>query len=332
MSDYRFKLIDRDLREPRRAEVAEQLRARPVARQAGELAATCDRYRPSRELEIAMNAAIAIGAPLLLTGEPGTGKTQAAYYAAWQLGLGTPLHFQAKTSSTATDLLYDFDTVRYFRDAYAENLTGTGGRSASDGASRATKTKLDKRDYIDPRPLWQAFITAEETGKPAVLLIDEIDKAPRDFPNDLLHEVQEMRFRIKETNEEVSCRPELRPLLFITSNDERRLPDAFLRRCVSHHIELTDPLLREAIEAHRSRFPRLGPDFIKLAVTKFMDLRGRCREKPPATGELLAWLQVLAIETGGELSAIDREPSRLPHLQVLLKTPEDRDAVGRASS
>ena len=103
-----------------------------------------------------------------------------------------------------------------------------------------------------------------------MLLIDEIDKAPRDFPNDLLHEVQEMRFRIKETNEEIVCDEALRPILFITSNDERRLPDAFLRRCVSHHIELTDDLLRDAIKAHAGRFPALGQEFIDLAIRRFM--------------------------------------------------------------
>jgi MoxR-like ATPase len=138
-----------------------------------------------------------------------------------------------------------------------------------------------------------------------------------------------MRFRIKETNEEIVCREGLRPILFITSNDERRLPDAFLRRCVSHHIDLTDSLLRDAINAHAGRFPELDKEFIDLAISRFMTIRSRAREKPPATGELLAWLQVLAIETGNDPKVLNADLARLPHLQVLLKTPEGREAIFR---
>ena len=319
MSDYPFRLIRHDLHEPRGPEVVEHLRARPVVTQGGALFETRDLYRPSKELEIAMNAAIAIGAPLLLTGEPGTGKTQAAYFAAWQLGLDKPIHFQAKTTSHANDLLYEFDTVRYFRDAYLQGLSGD--RDAA---------RLDKNDYIERRPLWQAFEQGEQHNRPAVLLIDEIDKAPRDFPNDLLHEVQEMRFRIKETGEEIACDPSLRPILFITSNDERRLPDAFLRRCVSHHIVLTESLLRDAVAAHAGRFPELSPEFIDLAIRRLIAIRSRAKEKPPATGELLAWLQVLAISVGNEPKRLENtDLNKLPHLEVLLKTPEDREAVLR---
>jgi MoxR-like ATPase len=316
MSDYQFRLIRRDVRQPRGGEVEEHLRSRPSTTQSGSLATTQHLYRPSEEFEIAMNTAIAIGAPLLLTGEPGTGKTQAAYFAAWQLGLGEPLHFQAKTNSQATDLLYEFDTVRYFRDAHLQGLSGD-----KDAAH------LNKRKYIEPRPLWQAFAAAEKTNKPVVLLIDEIDKAPRDFPNDLLHEIQEMRFRIKETDEEITCRDELRPILFITSNDERRLPDAFLRRCVSHHIELTEDLLREAVKAHAERYPVLDREFVDLAISRFIAIRSRSREKPPATGELLAWLQVLAIETGNNPNVLNADLGKLPYLEVLIKTPEDRESI-----
>lgn len=318
MSDYEFRLIRRNVHEPRAAEVGTHLNSRPAASSSG-LADSQHLYRPSEDLEIAMNTAIAVGAPLLLTGEPGTGKTQAAYFAAWQLGLGEPLHFQAKTNSQATDLLYEFDTVRYFRDAHLEGLAGD-----------AVASDLNKSDYIEKRSLWQAFERATETDKPSVLLIDEIDKAPRDFPNDLLHEVQEMRFRIKETDEEITCRDNLRPILFITSNDERRLPDAFLRRCVSHHIELTEDLLREAVNAHKGLYPDLSQEFVKLAISRFMAIRSRSREKPPATGELLAWLQVLAIETGNDLNVLNADLSKLPFLEVLIKTREDRESMRKA--
>jgi MoxR-like ATPase len=213
-------------------------------------------------------------------------------------------------------LLYEFDTVRYFRDAHLQGLSGDKDAS-----------HLNKRDYIEPRPLWQAFAAGEQANKPMVLLIDEIDKAPRDFPNDLLHEVQEMRFRIKETDEDITCRENVRPILFITSNDERRLPDAFLRRCVSHHIQLTEHLLRDAVKAHAERYPDLDKKFVDLAISRFMAIRSRSREKPPATGELLAWLQVLAIETGNNPNVLNAELGKLPYLEVLIKTPEDRESI-----
>lgn len=138
------------------------------------------RFVPDIDLQEAINTALAVGEPLLLTGEPGTGKTQAAYYAAWKLGLGDVLHFQVKSDSTAQDLLYHFDSVRYFHDAHL----------------RAGVT-LSKMDYVEERPLWEALTS----DKPRVLLIDEIDKAPRDFPNDLLHELDQMSFTVKETRE-----------------------------------------------------------------------------------------------------------------------------------
>ena len=120
MNPYEFRLIRRDVHQPRTEAVEPHLRARPSVIDSGSLATTQHLYRPSQELEIAINTAIAVGMPLLLTGEPGTGKTQAAYFAAWQLGLGEPFHFQAKTTSQASNLLYEFDTVRYFRDELAQ--------------------------------------------------------------------------------------------------------------------------------------------------------------------------------------------------------------------
>ncbi len=180
------------------------------------------RFVPGEQLETASNMAIAVGEPLLITGEPGTGKTQAAYYAAYKLNTEPVIHFQVKSDSTAHNLLYHFDTVRYFHDANLQNLEGQ------------KHTPLNKRDYVEPRALWYAFTRSKEKGVPQVILIDEIDKAPRDFPNDLLHELDKMEFVVNETQEVISAPRNLRPIVFITSNSERRLPEPFLRRCVYH--------------------------------------------------------------------------------------------------
>ena len=172
-----------------------------------------------------INTAIAVGEPLLLTGQPGTGKTQSAYYTAFQLGVKC-IHFQVKSDSTAKDLLYDFDMVRYFRDAHLQNVQ-------QEQLSNGNPNTLNKDDYIEKRQLWEAFELGKKKGVSQVLLIDEIDKAPRDFPNDLLHELNQMEFTILETGEKISAPAHLRPIVFITSNSERRLPEPFLRRCFS---------------------------------------------------------------------------------------------------
>lgn len=257
------------------------------------LAAGAERFCPPKGLVNAINAAIASRSPLLLTGEPGTGKTQTAYYVARYFGLPEPFHFQVRSDSTARDLRYDFDAVAYLHDAY---LAGRDGRTASDltalrdqyGDPRAAPK------YLKPGKLWQAY---EQTGE-CVLLIDEIDKAPRDFPNDLLQELAEHSFDHPFLPWQVA-RPEGRPppLLIITSNAERRLPDPFLRRCIVHHIVLTNELLGRILAAWRSSFadglPRGTED---AAVAIFQDLRSRLKDRgrPPGVAELLVWLGVLA--------------------------------------
>src|SRR5262249_43276820 len=148
------------------------------------------RFVPGEQLETAINTAIAVSEPLLITGEPGTGKTQVAYYTAYKLGVEPVIHFQVKSDSTARDLLYYFDTVRYFYDANLINLIRP---------TALQQQALDKSAYVEPRALWEAFTRATERGMPQIVLIDEIDKAPRDFPNDLLHELDKMEFIVSET-------------------------------------------------------------------------------------------------------------------------------------
>jgi len=319
MSDYVFRLINRNEEVEAAEETRRQLLQRPCVQVDASLAGTAQYYRPSDALENAINTAIAVGDPLLLTGEAGTGKTQAAYYVAWKLGLEF-LHFQVKSNTTANDLLYHFDTVRYFHDAHLTQLD-----------DKQAGTELDKRQYVEKRPLWRAFEWAQQNGYPAVLLIDEIDKAPRDFPNDLLHEVDEMQFTVRETGDEVRCEPQLRPLVFITSNDERRLPPAFLRRCVSHHIELTDDLLREAVSSHVHLYPELDEAFLDLAIKCFWTIRRQAKEKPPATGELLVWLQVLSATTGRRPEVLNADLKDLPYLGTLIKSPEDHRELKRST-
>jgi MoxR-like ATPase len=311
MNVYPFDLVPAQGREPIKDN--SWLAKRPFAEQLSSLKKDASYFVAGEALANAMNTAIAIGEPLLLTGEPGTGKTQAAYYAAFQLGVEC-IHFQVKSDSTARDLLYDFDMVRYFRDANIQNVHPQ---------QSGEKKELDRGEYIDKRALWSAFETGKEKGMPQVLLIDEIDKAPRDFPNDLLHELDQMEFTIIETGEKIDAPPLLRPIVFITSNSERRLPEPFLRRCVYHHIEFDDRIVEQAVMSRRAEFKDLSDGFIELAIKRFLALRNRNLRKLPATGEFLVWLRVLALAVGKYSEHLEEDLSKLPYLNTLLKDHQD---------
>lgn len=316
MKDYPFQLVqyrtNDDLYDQKgQLKDRELLSKRPFADLDQSFQADARRFVPGEQLETAINTAIAVGEPLLVTGEPGTGKTQSAYYVAYKLGIEPVIHFQVKSDSTAQNLLYNFDTVRYFHDA---NLRENG-------------KKLDKAKYVEPRALWQAFDAANNTGAPSILLIDEIDKAPRDFPNDLLHELDKMEFTVIETGEKKSAPKGLRPIVFITSNSERRLPEPFLRRCVYHHIRFDDKLVEEAWQARADEFKPLSESFLKLAVQRFLELRDRSLRKRPATGELLVWLRVLAMAVGNHPKDLEGDLSGLPYLGVLLKDHQDIEDI-----
>ncbi|MEO5333421.1 MAG: MoxR family ATPase [Magnetococcus sp. YQC-5] len=282
---------------------------RPFTEIKGCLREDAQLYVPGDLLETAINTALAVGEPILITGESGTGKTQAAYYAAYKLGVEPVMHFQVKSDTTAKDLLYHFDTVRYFHDAHMEKE----GRP------------LDKANYIEKRALWQAF----EAAVPQVLLIDEIDKAPRDFPNDLLHELDQMEFYVPEISRTIQAARALRPVVFITSNSERRLPEPFLRRCVYHHLQFDEALVREAVNRRRASFARLSDSLIDTAMRRFMDLRSRPLRKLPSTGEFLVWLRILSIANGTYPEPLEKDLSKLPYLGTLLKDHQDIADVGR---
>ena len=295
------------------------------------LEADASKFNPSEELRQAINTAISVGEPLLITGEPGTGKTQTPYYVAHKLKLGKVLHFQTKSDSTAGDLLYHFDTVRYFREAQLAH-------------SETAQKRIDKWQYVEERELYMAIKSANETGVPRVLLIDEVDKAPRDFPNDLLHEINQMNFKIREvetngkmSNEIAVKEAGLKPLVFITSNSERRLPEPFLRRCVYHHIEFTESLLRRALAARGREFriKKEQKELIDLAIDRFMALRQIDLRKKPATGEFLIWLKVLAIEAETDYNTLKNKLDKssvdlkeLPYIHsLLLKDHGDSETV-----
>ncbi len=306
MTDYPFQLVNYNRGKP--LEDKSVLFRRPFTQHSTSFAEDSRLFVPGDDLEIAINTAIAVGEPLLITGKPGTGKTQAAYYAAYNLGIEPVIHFQVKSDSTARDLLYHFDTVRYFHDAHLmkEGLP-------------------DKSHYLEKRALWKAMLS----DIPRILLIDEIDKAPRDFPNDLLHELDKMEFFIPETQQLISAAKENRPMVFITTNSERRLPEPFLRRCVYHHIEFNEYLLERAVEKRKKEYAGLSKDFIKMAMQRFFALREKTLRKTPSTSEFLVWLRVLALRIGTLPERLDQDLSKLPYIGVLLKDHQDIEDVKR---
>lgn len=287
---------------------------RPFVKQSPSFRDDAKFFEPGDDLVTAMNTSVALGEPLLITGEPGTGKTQAAYFLAWRLGLEIE-HFQVQSESTARELLYHFDSVRYFHDA---------------GTRHGTDEELpDQGDYVDLRGLGKAIQDAIDDGTPRVVLLDEIDKAPRDFPNDLLLELDQMEFTISETGKTIRAESKLRPIVVITSNSERRLPEPFLRRCVYHNIDFNDSLVRKVVQKRRGLYADLSDEFVELAVQRFFSLRTRDLRKIPATSELLAWLQVLAHGLGTDETTLRKRLSdarhlkKLPYLGVLLKDHQD---------
>jgi len=230
-----------------------------------------DAYVAPRELTLAVNAAITLQRPLLIKGEPGTGKTMLAEEVARALGL--PLfQWHIKSTTKAQQGLYEYDAVSRLRDGQL------GDPRVSDIAN-----------YIVKGVLWQAF----ESETPAVVLIDEIDKADIEFPNDLLRELDRMEFHVYETRQTVRARH--RPLIFITSNNEKELPDAFLRRCFFHYIRFPDRETMEKIVA--VHYPDLKQELLKEALEVFFGLREMAGlKKKPSTSELLDWLKLLLAE------------------------------------
>ncbi len=264
-------------------------------------------YQPDPDLVDAVNVALAVGAPLLLTGEPGTGKTQVAHYLAWYFGIEKNLFpLYVRSDTTAEDLLYRYDAVAYLH-------------SANDPARQGET--ISRGEFVEPGPLWQAY----DIKQPSVVLIDEIDKASRDFPNDLLNVLDQHQFYVPEKDLRVDRGDQAPPIIVITSNSERRLPEPFLRRCIFHHIEFTEELLRRAVEARVGDFPNLSLEVREAAIARFLELRGRELRKRPATAELLVWLTVLSARGHADSAALQNcRLADLPAVSTLIKDRDDR--------
>ena len=257
-------------------------------------------YIATDDLKIAVNAAVALERPLLIKGEPGTGKTVLAYEIA--RALNAPLiTWHVKSTTKAHNGLYEYDAVSRLRDSQL-------------GEERVH----DVRNYLKPGKLWEAFTSPVRP----VLLIDEIDKADIEFPNDLLQELDRMEFFVQETGETI--RAAVRPVVVITSNNEKELPDAFLRRCFFHYIRFPDDgTMRAIVEVH---FPGIKPRLVSEALKTFYEMRDTPGlKKKPSTSELLDWLKLLLVEDIDPEALRETSPNKLipPLHGALLKNEQD---------
>lgn len=259
-----------------------------------------DNYIATDALRTSVNAAVHLQRPLLIKGEPGTGKTLLAYEVA--KGLGMELYtWHIKSSTAAQQGLYEYDAVSRLRDSQL-----------------GEKKVHDIANYIKPGPMWQAF----DADKQCVLLIDEIDKADIEFPNDLLQELDRMEFYCYELQKTIKARH--RPVVIITSNNEKELPDAFLRRCFFHYIQFPDQeTMQKIVDVH---FPELDQQLFGAAMEVFYDLREvRGMKKKPSTSELIDWMKLLIVGKVGaeDLEKVDLRTVLPPYTGALLKNEQD---------
>jgi len=265
-----------------------------------------ERYVATSDLSMAVNAAARLARPLLIKGEPGTGKTMLAEEVAQTMGMRL-VQWHIKSTTKAQQGLYEYDAVSRLRD------------------SQLGDDKVhDIKNYIKKGKLWEAFDADEQV----VLLIDEIDKADIEFPNDLLLEIDKMEFHVYETGETIKAKH--RPIVIITSNNEKELPDAFLRRCFFHFIAFPDrETMEQIVEVH---FPKLKGELVKEALDVFFDVRKvPGLKKKPSTSELVDWLKLLMSDDIPEDILADRDPTKAipPLYGALVKNEQDVQLLER---
>jgi len=313
-----------------------------------------DLYQPGDELTAAVNVAVKLGMPLLVTGKPGCGKTQLAWHVAYKFGKHDPLVFDAKTTSTAQDLFYRYDALRHFQAASVRRAEAVAAVAAGESSVSATPSEEEQRRetmrYIELQALGIASLLASDDPaaraylpakyqkvdfRRSVVLIDEIDKAPRDLPNDILREIETMSFTIRETGEKLPPRgisPRYRPIVILTSNSEKSLPDAFLRRCVFFHIprpkqeDLRKIVTLRLTGGQKAGFPT---ELVDDAVRLFDKIRTEAKlHKEPSTAELLQWVRALGAsgKTPSEVKEGDPEALRITYF-VMGTEEADADRI-----
>lgn len=291
-------------------------------------------YDAGDELIEVVNLAIELGMPLLLEGEPGCGKSRLAHALVYEFNNGQqsgPIKYYewiVQSTSKAEDSLYQYD---YIGRLQAAQISGILSQKEIEESSSEPKNPATSKDWVDLQPLGKAFKQSKDKQEQSVVLIDEIDKADRDFPNDLLLAIESRRFFIKETGEPIEANDQAFPLIIITSNQEKNLPNAFLRRCIYHYIELPNQeRLRKILT---ERFTDAEQEVIIKAVDRFQEVRTSQDEtksegeKKVSTSELIAWFKSLLKYKPEEIIAKLKE-DKLPHASVLLKSRTDLQDYG----
>lgn len=306
-------------------------------------------YLAGKGLRAAVNVAIMLGQPLLVTGEPGTGKTRLADSIAFEFGDLPLLKFHTKSTSTARDLFYHYDALGHFRDVQLETRMNAAAADTppAPGAGRSAAPYITynalglailltlaaddpRRETVNPNieEDW-----GQTGGTRSVVLIDEIDKAPRDFPNDILNEIEDMEFEVRELDAPpFKAVKELRPIVVLTSNSEKNLPEAFLRRCVFYHIEFPRlRALRRIVERRLGPAPDdIPPDLREHALRHFQRIRDLKLKKVPATAELLAWVGVLermGLDPSPPNPTPQQERALIYTYSILAKSKADIDTI-----